>query len=191
MELLSHLVLDCIKVWHARLAYLIILHPQTMSVKHQKAMKLVKCPLRVCVHATKSLKLLPASSPSLLIWRYLMGVHIEVDHQHMCDVKTCDCNEKRLIILHILEFTWIRLYEVPEAVQPQNSSSSKVSPRVNSLKTYCFPLVRFQLLRQGITPLIEHFNIEFFQNILHNITKKHLLPRVFRYFHRIVLSCLR
>lgn len=109
----------------------------------------------------------------------------------MCDVKTCDCNEKRLIILHILKFPWIRLNEVPEAVQPQNSSSSKVSPRVNSLKTNCLPLVRFQLLRQGIAPLIEHFNIEFFQNFLHNITKKSILPRVFRYFHRIVLSCLR
>ena len=80
MELLTHLVLDCIKVGHTRLAQLVLLHPQTMSVEHQEAMQLVECPLREGIHPAKSLKLLPTCPPSLLIWRYLMRVHIEVDH---------------------------------------------------------------------------------------------------------------
>ena len=76
-----------------------------------------------------------------------MGVHIEIDHDQMSDIEACNCNEKCLILLHVLEVIGIGLYEITKAVQPQNASSSKVSPWVYPLKSYSLPLIRFQLLR--------------------------------------------
>jgi len=78
-----------------------------------------------------------------MIIGYFIFVKEEIDHEVVSDVNAGNCKEERpsLVSLHLVKALWASNYEVSEAEQRQDTTSSKVSPGIPILKPDLLPLL--------------------------------------------------